>query len=659
MDERALFFELSSERLRTRAQWAAVILILSIAIPYEVVDGQPQWIFGILRELPPAAVIAALSPALAGLAILVLRRVCARATALAVGILGVLVSAAVMIKLGADAAAWDVLRLPTSFAERPTSAIVALSLAGAGANLTFKEHARKDARVLLVASLVVVSVYYAWPARGEAPLTTVLRALSQLGQLPSVRLQIGLVTVAFFALFPLLAVLFALVHLRVPARRDQSYAGLVATVGLPALLALLVYRAMLLAIASVEVLAVAGGAALLFALLSLVTASLEVVVDGRHDETWSLRPLARAGVGAAVAIVLQAILSLPPKKGVDWSLSPPTHAAERLFGEHVPAWVRARTPERTAAMLTAARDVDAGVATALESLAKEGALVDVAGRRWVRLVAEVNDASRRAHLPFYLDPTVHLLGTGDGVKRSFRLASFRVEAVHPVRVGRATFATLHVRALSGSPGHGALLGLSRDLDPFALVELHEIESAETAYRDAASAEEPSCGAAADDDGARAMRRCGDALRALVSEHLREQLVAMTERHELQHQIDGPHLSLSTHVLRRLAGYRDDAQRRTNRELSAYLAELTSSAPPKLGVVHLVPFALLARGGAEHHVAVIVLLTLSGRRVTVVADRADLAAAIDELLSLDDATLRARARAVWRDAFGRTLQDPTP
>lgn len=690
MSERALFFNLAAERLRSRARWGAIILVLSLVLPYEVVDGSPQWIFGILRELPVAAVIAAFAPVLAGTGILVARALCTRATSLAIAIVAILATAAVVIKIGADAAAWDVLRLPTSFAERPTPAIVGLSLAGAGANLTFKAHARRDARVLLIAAFLVIAGYYAWPARGEAPLTTVVRALAQIGELPSVRFQIGLAMVAFFALFPLIAVSIALVHLKVPARGEQSIAGLVATLGLPALIGFLLYRAMLTATASVEVIATAAGAALLLALLSLITASIEVIVDGRHaDESIELPPGAtpqRAAIhavaAALVVIAVQGLLARPPKKGVDWALNEPSADGEKLFREKIPAWSYARaawdasvrresSAEEMLRVKSAAREmnalaraVDGGLATALEELTREADSLDVAGRRWVRLVAQVNDASRRARVPFYLDPTVHIFQTKDGLRRTFRVTSYRVEAVHPVHVGGAPFATLHVRALAGSHGHGSLLGFSRDLDPFALVELREIESSEDSYREAASKDEPVCGVAPNAEAYRAMRKCGDTLRALATDKLRDHLVTMTERHELQHQIDGPHLSMSTHVLRRLTGYSDDARARANRELSAYLAELTSSAPPKLGIVHLVPFALIARGGAEHHVAVITISALTKRTVPL-AERGDgvdyetLTTAIDELFAMDDDTLRTRAREVWREAFGRALPEPTP
>lgn len=680
-----LFFNLASARLRGRALWGAIVLGLAILLPYEVVDGAPQWIFGILAELPAAAVIAAFAPTLAAIAILVARARCLRETSLAIAILAILASAAAIVKIGADAAAWDVLRLPTSFAERPTPAVIGLALAAAGANLMFKPHARRIARGLLAASLLAIVVYYGWPARGESPLMTVFRALAQIGDLP-VRFQIGLLMVAGFALFPLLAVLLACVHAWVPPRGEQSIAGLIATFGLPALIAFLLYRAMLTANGSVEIVASAAGAALLGALLALVAASTEVLVDGltapEVDMPAGLPPKRAAlfaVAGAVAAILAQSLVALPPSKGVDWTLGPATDGATKLFTENVATWSSARASwdarlrresgatemlrVRSAAreMVAAAKSVDPGLANALDALAREADSLDVAGRRWYRLVAEVNESSRRAGLPFYLDPTVHIFQTKEGLVRTFRVSSYRIEAVHPVKAGRSSFATLHVRALFGAHGHASRLGFSRDLDPYALVVLDEIEAAEKDYREALSKESPTCGSASDSEAHRALRNCGDALAELASGKLREQLTAMTERHELQHQIDGPHLPLSSQILKRMPGYHEDTQARANRELSAYLAELTSDAPPKLGLIHLIPFALVARGGAEHHVAVIVLSALSGRKIPRVdrlegVDSAELATAIDELFALDDGTLRTRAGALWKDAFGKSLPE---
>ena len=65
------------------------------------------------------------------------------------------------------------------------------------------------------------------------------------------------------------------------------------------------------------------------------------------------------------------------------------------------------------------------------------------------------------------------------------------------------------------------------------------------------------------------------------------LVAITERHELQHQIDGPHLPLPSALLERMGGYTHAAQEHVNRELSAYIAELTTpDVSPKLSLIPL-------------------------------------------------------------------------
>lgn len=706
-DTTSLFYALSAARLRSRAQWAALVLVFSILLPYEVIDGTPQWSWQIFGELPLAAVIAAIAPTLAGIAILLSRRFTERSTSLGFAVLASLATAAAAIKIGADAAAWDVLRLPSSFTERPTFAVLAMALAGAAANLTFKAHARKASRWLFAAAGAAAAVWYLWPARGEAPLTTLFRAFRHIDDLPNVRYQIGLVTIALFVLWPLFVVLFSLVHLKWPARGEQSIAGLFATFGMPAWIVFLVYRAVIMAAAQVEAITMLGAAALLAAVLALLTASCEVLVDAITSPpqiegnemsgvasqeapglTWKHALAASIGASALV-LVAQTILALPPKKGVEWKLNPPTRDAEKLFAELVPTWsdahlawsVKLRMPgagasgaeELVAAkgaareVDSAARGVDAGLATALSALTHQDDL-DVAGRRWYRLVAEVNEASRKAGVPFYLDPSVRMWSTKDGLVRTFRVSSYRIEAVHPVKVGGRDFATLQVRALGPVAGHGARLGFSRDLQPFALVVLDVIEREEADDRALVEKDDPRCGGVAFDlDVNHALSTCGKALRAIIDDpkiEFRQAITEQTERHELQHQVDGPHLPLSSQVLSRMTGYAESAQRQANRELSAYVAELTSKAPPKLGILHLVPFALIARGGPEHHVAVILLSALTKRPIPQVdreegVDPKPLAEALDELLAMDDAEIRARAAALWKNAFGRSLPEVTP
>ena len=133
------------------------------------------------------------------------------------------------------------------------------------------------------------------------------------------------------------------------------------------------------------------------------------------------------------------------------------------------------------------------------------------------------------------------------------------------------------------------------------------------------------------------------------------VLAVTERHELQHQIDGPHLPTARAVSRKLAGVGDDDIDRVNRELSAYLSELTAEgAPASLGLIRLLRFALLGRG-VEHWVAILAFEALSGRSMGRGAlAAAELSRAFSELAALPDEALRARAAEAWSGLFGGTL-----
>src|SRR5690606_26108035 len=125
---------------------------------------------------------------------------------------------------------------------------------------------------------------------------------------------------------------------------------------------------------------------------------------------------------------------------------------------------------------------------------------------------------------------------------------------------------------------------------------------------------------------------------------RTALLAKVERHELQHQIDGPLLPLAAPVLRKLGGYTDEVQERVNRELSAYLAQLTIETP-KIGLIIPLRFSLMQSRGIYHHAAVLMFEALVDRRLRE-GGKVDVSAfgvAFDELANLDDDALRERAR----------------
>ena len=694
MSEVALFFGLSSERLRSRALWAGGALALALFLPYEVIDGKAQFTWQLAPELPPAGVVAALAPTLAGLAIVLASRLCRRATSLALVVLAALALAALLIRLGADAAAWEVLPLPESLSDRPTPALLALALTAAGANLAFRPRARRLSRVVLGAALASALLFYAWPARGEAPIATLFRAITMIPDLPIWRLQLGMVILALLALWPLVIPALGLVYAFRPPAREQPILGVVALFGLPVILLMFVYRSLLGAQGGAGVMASLLGVVILTALLTLAASAVEVLGEGLVTPDAELEqapgwPILRAAAAAlAAALTLGAgqwALARPPAKGVAWALSPATKEGDQLFGELLPAWTDARlrwdrnvrqssSAQAMVEVKGAARELTSaarglggapggGLGGAFEGLTREADALDLGGRRWYRLIGDVNEASRASGLPYYVDPTVRIRQTDDGLRRHFFALSYRIERVQRFDAGRGELAALHVRQLGHGRDSHQRLGFSRDLQPFALVVLDELEPFEKELTAHATASPPRCTAreAADPDAADGLARCGEVLgRVLASAPggLLPPLTSTTERHELQHQLDGPHLPLASLVLRRMGAYADEAQARVNRELSAYVAELTTEgASPRLGLVHLVRFGLLGRRGTEHHVAAIAFEALSGREVRDgdgQLDRAALAEVFSELCAEDDATLRARAAKTWAELFGAKL-----
>ncbi|MCA9541861.1 MAG: hypothetical protein KC620_23350, partial [Myxococcales bacterium] len=276
-----------------------------------------------------------------------------------------------------------------------------------------------------------------------------------------------------------------------------------------------------------------------------------------------------------------------------------------------------------------------------------------------------NQASRAAGLPYYLDPTVFFFRSAEGSGRHFRMRAHRVEAVHRYAAGGRDYATLHVRRMGGADGSTSLLGFSRDVQPFALVDLDEADDFETALASSALEDPPRCEDARRADGNEGLLRCGEVLAELLRADprgLAPALIALTDRHELQHQIDGPHLRMASAVLDRL-GHRSEAlQDRVNRELSAYVAEMTTpAASPRLGLVHLVRFALNGDRGALFHIAVLAFEALGDTSLVdedARLDRSALTATFVRLAALDEDALRARAAEAWGDLYGGSLAEVT-
>ncbi|EYF00216.1 hypothetical protein [Chondromyces apiculatus] len=741
MSETALFFGLSSARLRARCRWGGGALAFTLFLPYEIIDGVPQFVWQLIPELPPAGVVASLAPTAAGLAIVIASFLTRRATSLATTVLAALTLAALLLQLGADAAAWEVLAVPESLADRSTPALLALSLTAAGVSLMFRPWARRAGRAVLTLAVASAALFYAWPTRGEAPLLTLGRALAVLPELPSFGLQLGMLFIVLVALWPLLIPLAGLHTLRRPPTREQPVLAAFALYGLPGILLMFAYRGFMGAQAGAALWAALLTIVILTALLCLVASAVEVLGEAWVTPEAALEqpqglPLRRALAAALAAVTLlgaaQWVLSRPPSKGVTWTLQQPTADGDKLFGELLHAWGQARlrwdrrvrtqsaagglVAVKAAAreLTTAAHRLDPGLGQAIAALTAEAGDLDLAGRRWYRLIGEVNEANRRAGLPYYVDPTVSIYQTEEGLRRHFSVHSYRIEKVRRFLVGRKELATLQVRQIGTRRGDHTRLGFSRDLQPFALVVLDELTphrdevaalatasrctaapkldqatpapdpAASTAPASADPAPPASADPAAPDTAApaappaalptlvpetdEALARCGELLAGAVKDaggqdQLLAALTEATERHELQHQVDGPHLPLASLVLKRLAAYAKESQDRVNRELSAYLAEMTApGAAPRLGLVHLARFILLTPRGTEHHVGTLALEALTGQEVPREGnkvDRAAVARALTELGRESDDALRARAAQAWSSLFGVPLVPPQP
>lgn len=717
VNEASLFFGISSQRLRRRARWAGALLLLSALLPHEFVDTSPLFLWDTLPELPIAAVVGSLAMPAAGLAILLASVLAKRATSLAVLVLTSFALVAVMYTLGGDRAAWDVFSMPESVSSRPAPALFALVLTASGAALAFRPGTRKLGRGLLVASVASALFFYLWPTRGEAPMSTLVRAFVSLPDLPSFRFQIGMLLLASIVLWPLFVSLLGLVYVKTPPRRDDPWLTVLATFGLPALLLMFAYRALIFAQAGLALLAYTFTILVVTGILALLSSAIVVAAEGaslneaelehahraqqareidpdrrqkrakRTHDGLSLRTAAIVGATAFFALsITEWVLARPPKKGVEWQLSGATPEADRVYGSLFADWDHARRTwdsdvrhEASASghlavrksakdLGEAAKALDPKLAEAFLALTTESDDLDLAGRRFFRLIEDVNEASRKARLPYYIDPNIAVRESKEGVQRFFYASAFRIESVNRWDVDGRDFAALVVRPVSGGrTGHG-LLGFSRDVQPFALVDLDEIEPYRADLEAAAQSKVCTTKAFPAPRSERAFSRCGEILADLVAESaggVRDALELGTERHELQHQIDGPHLAMSSAVLERLGAYVPSFQDRVNRELSAYVAELTAEGlAPKLELVHLAQFVLGERGGAYHHASVIVFEALSGKKIRHgvepegEVDFDVFEDVLSHLATLSDDELRAKGRDAYAKLFNAKLVSPT-
>lgn len=668
-----LTYDSTAARLRAACRLGGVVLVASLLLPFQLVDGQPIFVWEILGELHPATAVAVLLPGLAGALLLFASHRLTRPSLLAFLTLLVLGTWSLISKLGADAAAWDVSTLPESLNRRVELYVLSIALSGASLRLLAEPAARQASRSVAALAVATGLIFGAWPSEGEAPLQTCLRFVGALSELPDPRLVLGYGLVLIVAVFPLVA---AVVALALSLSGGGLHTALVAeltTFGAPALLFALALRNVLATFGDVSVVVTTAIAGALAALLALTARSIELLalaasgMASSSDHERSTRPqrfVRLAAVAALSSVAVVFWLARPVQKGVAWRLASRSQKADQLFGELMPAWAQSRARWSMAAksaasaaelaearaaasqILRASRELNPELGRAVAELVRDGSELDLAGRRWFRLIEGVNETSRAAGLPYYLDPGVSAAVHQGRVERLFLLHPYRVEAVRPAQADGLTYALLAVRRLGQARDNHDRLGFSRDHQPFALVVLDEIESYSTSLDDFARRDPATC---LDSDAALPeLATCGALLQKL-SPNL-QQVRRLVERHELQHQIDGPELTHSPAVLEALAGYEHTAVDQVNRELSAYMAELvTEGVSPKLALVHVMPFVAARNGSSLHFVVTLELAALAGeslKRSAPLPPRA----IFDELSALPDAELRSRARAAYQRLF---------
>jgi hypothetical protein len=644
----------AAARLALTGLIGGAVLAISPLLPFEVVDGQAQFVWSVLGDLPIAAQIAALSSLLLGIAILLGARFVQRPSLFALHTLASLFMLSVMEKLGSDAAAWDVRALPDSLNHRVEFATLTLALSAAALRLLAEPVAARAARAMALAALLAGLLFSFLPGRSEAPIVTLVRFLSALPSVPDFRLVLGYGLLLLIVLFPLLGATIAVSAALGGMRRHAALVSELVLGGLPALFLLLAARNVLLTFGDVSVVVLAGAAFVLYSLLALTARSLELLSLyalglGRSDERERGRP-ARfvALLGAACVFVTAAMVALsrPATKGVSWKLASASPAADALFGELLPKWAKNRALwGRYAGKVASAAEL------AVTALVTGSSELDVAGRRWFRLLEGVNEASRRRNLPYYLDPTILSVRRGGRSERLLLLHPYRIERVDGARFDDTDYALLSVRRLGEARARHRFLGFSRDVQPFALVVLDEVEPYAASLRELAAADPPSC---VEGSAPAVFARCGKLLRELgPSESAIRKLV---ERHELEHQIDGARFPIASVV--QSSGIHPDFVDEVNRELSAYLAEFdTPGVSPKLALVHLLPFAFRHPKDPLHHVGHSVFAALSGEEPAS-AERSEGAVArrFDALAALPDDELRRRCRDAYEEIFDSALPD---
>ena len=661
----------SADRLRQHARWAGVLLVATALVPHETIDQRAMFLWQLLPGMPAGLRLASLAPVAAGLVVLVGSFACRGSASL-----GILAMGACG---GAVSASWATAvcagqRWTGARAASPIAIVVALVVAalhlrhassaeGAAAS-PWRERALP--RALLCAATVVAATYeWASPWFDETATDTLLRVIGRVALRPTAGPVIVCLLIAPFALWPWVALGLGWVDVLVPGRRRRPLAMVVAFHTVPAWPLPVMMRALVGVRGDAGIVPLAGEVLVVACTSTLMAHALAMVLASSAPSADSGQPRARvanrstwAVVGGVVAFVVVCCAMArerPPE--LAWQPAGGSADAERLYAALIPAWNDGRGS--AADVLATARAVDVPLGDALERVSRAADRDDATPLGWQQLVGDVNGAAARARLPYYLEASDIVVPSIDGAPRSFRLDTHRIASARRFASGDRLLTTLHVRSATAQRARVHTLGSSREADPFVIVSVDAIEAyareleALAGRRPLGCLERPPQPPIEDE----ARSRCGELLTRVASSALVEQLTATVERHELQHRIDGERLQRAVLVARRLALHDIDAQRRVNRELSAYLAQMAlDGSAPTLTLVRLFRFAALDRAGVEGLTALLALEALLGGDGDA-APRFD--AAFAEVAALEPSALRERAAIAWQAQYRARLPQLEP
>ena len=332
-----------------------------------------------------------------------------------------------------------------------------------------------------------------------------------------------------------------------------------------------------------------------------------------------------SAIGAALvlgALVLGAAL-YRPKPELDWTLAAPTTEADELLGTALPRYVVALShrsellaQQRSGAealqllrqqeleLGAAATRTDGELGRRIDRLVRAADALDRTGQLWIDAVHGVNRRIRQLGLPYYVDGNVVQVTSrvAESTRRVFYVTTYRVEQVHRFADRGRPYAALHVRRLDRLNLLGARLGATRRDEPFALVMVDVIAETVKDRLDSLAAAS-SCGFGRErvgdllDDPLAAIgvdEACGAAIGALLAARgldlgrtaepaqAAELLVALqidaTERHEIQHQVDGEELDVPRELFAFAPWADDEGLTLVSQEASAHLAELCGDDP---------------------------------------------------------------------------------